>query len=210
MAVASGSGGGGCRMSLPHDCKLLQYDKRWERIAPAGLFCAQADAEDAVSLPGDATALALQQLEAVSLQALFSTCCAAREAGRSILACFDEAVFRDICGGHGWSAESLTNVGVYVSNSRHFTPCPPWLSRLSKRLMQPHHDHMTTGVVAKVLDAVGPVDARRSSLGGGGGGSGQRYRRLFVAHVKHRIGAHQPLITPADVQSLEGFLHRSR
>ena len=182
-------------MGVPPDCCILQYDKRWEPLAPSSLF--RAGNED-VALLSDVTALVLAHLDAASLLSLCKTCQTARAAGNSFRACFDEPTFRDICRRLGWSLESLVNVGVHVSNQRHFTACPPWLSRLPEKLRLPHQHHMKLGVVAKIVDAMGPLDAKRSNFV-------QRdymHRRTFVAHVKHGIAEGEPLVTPADVSML--------
>ena len=190
--------------TLPAHLELLRLDDRWMAVESlaiadifrAGLIAAKDCDDEPPSLSSDAAAIVLVQLDLASLHSLACTCHAAHAAAREIRSCFSEATFRTVCERHGWSSSSLADVGIHIA-ARHFTPCPPWLSRLSEKLRLPHQHHMRRGVVAKVLAVMGPLDERRSRFV-------QRlsYRRLFAAHVNFGIAEGDSLITADDVAEL--------
>ena len=185
------------------ECRLLSYDKSWEpRIHNVHFLHAK--------LPADAAAVILQHLPVASLRALACTSRSFHKAASEVARCFDEQVYKDICHHNGWSHSSLHEVGIHLARSplhseraRGHTPCPPWLARLGARLSRPHYHHMRSGVVAKVQDAMGPIDT--DILGPGPRARFKQrpsYRRLFHAHVKHNVAPGGDLINSADVLEL--------
>ena len=183
-------------------CCILAYDHSWQSevvLDTVGTHALRVIVEDGVAtLPVDACILVLEQLDVAALQALTCTCRAMNAVARDVLACFNER-WSEICARQNWSVDSLAEVGIHVlAQGRHFTPCPPWLSRLSERLLRPHYHHMQYGVVAKAFDAMGPLNAQRTAFA-------RRFshRRLFFAHIKHNALQHGgALITQADVDQL--------
>jgi hypothetical protein len=208
-------------MGAAQSSSILSCDARWQCHILSLTFLHK-------SLPADAVSLILKELNPETLHSLMRTCQDFHQCGAHVCASFDETVFYDMCLAQHWSFTSLADVAVHVSpkssgRSRSFTPCPPWLARLGDRLSKPHYHHMRDGVVAKVLDAMGPLDHRSTrfqdrtsfrrtrSVASAVALPGRRrccallYWRgagLFFAHVKHKVEAGGDLIARADVQEL--------